>query len=58
MVLRVLHGAHNDSNIAILLRQVLMPDEHNLEAAFEVEKFDDLIVVTAITCLLVVRRLD
>lgn len=41
MVLRVLHGVHNDSNSAILLRQLLVPNEHDLEAGFEVENFGD-----------------
>lgn len=50
-MLRVLHGVHNERNFAILLRQLLMPDEHDLEAGFEVMNFDDLVAVTAITCL-------
>jgi len=41
MVLRVLHGVHNDSNFAILLHQPLMHNEHDVEAGFEVEKFGD-----------------
>lgn len=40
MVLRVLHGVHSDSNFAISLHQLLMPDEYDLEAGFEVEKFE------------------
>jgi hypothetical protein len=47
MVLRVLHGAHNDSNFT----SPISMSGHDLEGCLVIERFDDPIAVIAITSL-------